>query len=46
VKFFSAASASGLGQFTLTPTIGVFVPQSTYAGTYASTLTLAIVAGP
>jgi hypothetical protein len=46
VKFFNAASASGLGQFTLTPTIGVFVPQSTYAGSYTSTLTLAIVAGP
>jgi hypothetical protein len=35
-----------MGLFTLTPTIGVFVPQNTYAGTYTSTLTIAIVSGP
>lgn len=46
VKFFDAALNSGLGKFTTTPTIGVFVPQSSYAGTYTSTLTLAVVTGP
>jgi hypothetical protein len=46
VKFFDAASASGMGRFTLTPTIGVFVPQNSYAGTYTSTVTIAIASGP
>ena len=35
-----------MGKFTVTPTVGVFVPQSTFAGTYTSTLTIAIVSGP
>jgi hypothetical protein len=46
VKFFNAAANTGMGQFTITPTIGVFVPQNTFAGTYTSTLTIAIVTGP
>ena len=46
VKFFNAAANSGMGQFTVTPTVGVFVPQNSYAGTYTSTLTVAIVTGP
>ena len=46
VKFFNAGAASGLGKFTVTPTIGVFVPQSSMAGTYTSTITLAILSGP
>jgi hypothetical protein len=46
VKFFNSAANTGMGLFTLTPTIGVFVPQNTYAGTYTSTLTIAIVSGP
>jgi len=46
VKFFSSASNSGMGSFTTTPTIGVFVPQNSYAGSYSSTLTLSIVSGP
>lgn len=46
VKFFDAAAATGLGNFTITPTIGVFVPSSTYAGSYASTITASIVSGP
>ena len=46
VKFFSAAANTGMGKFTVTPTIGVFVPQNTTAGTYTSTLTLAVVSGP
>jgi hypothetical protein len=46
VKFFNAAANTGMGKFTNTPTVGVFVPQSSFAGTYTSTLTLAIVTGP
>jgi hypothetical protein len=46
VKFFNAAANSGMGKFTNTPTIGVFVPQSSLAGTYTSTLTISIVSGP
>lgn len=46
VKFFNSAANTGMGKFTLTPTIGVFVPQNSFAGTYTSTVTLAIVSGP
>jgi len=46
VRFFNAAASSGMGKFTVTPTIGVFVPQSSFAGTYTSTLTLSVVSGP
>lgn len=46
VKFYDAATGSGMGKFTITPTIGVFVPQNSYAGTYTSTITLAMVTGP
>jgi hypothetical protein len=46
VKFFNAAAATGMGKFTNTPTVGVFVPQSSIAGTYTSTLTISIVSGP
>jgi hypothetical protein len=46
VKFFNAAAGSGMGKFTVTPTIGVFVPQNSIAGSYTSTLTVAIVSGP
>lgn len=46
VKFFDAAEGTGLGKFTNTPTVGVSVPANTYAGTYTSTVTLAIVTGP
>jgi hypothetical protein len=46
VKFFNAATNGGMGKFTNTPTIGVFVPQDSFAGTYTSTLTIAIVSGP
>lgn len=45
-KFFSAAANTGIGTFTLTPTVQVAVPANVYAGTYASTLMLALVAGP
>jgi hypothetical protein len=46
VRFFNAAANTGQGTFTVTPTVKVSVPQNSYAGTYTSTLTLAIVSGP
>lgn len=46
VKFFNAASGTGGGDFTITPTISVTVPQNVFAGTYTSTVTVAIVSGP
>jgi hypothetical protein len=45
-KFYNAASATGVGTFTVTPTIQVSVPQNSYAGSYTSTLTIAIASGP
>lgn len=46
VKFFNAAANTGLGKFTITPTVAVSVPQDTYAGSYNSTVTLSVVTGP
>jgi hypothetical protein len=46
VKLFNAAANSGLGNFTVTPTVQVAIPANTYAGTYTSTVTLAVVSGP
>lgn len=46
VTFYSAAAASGIGDFTVTPTVQVSIPANAYAGTYTSTLTLAVVSGP
>jgi hypothetical protein len=46
IKFFNAAANTGQGTFTITPTVHVSVPQNSFAGTYTSTLTLAIVSGP
>lgn len=46
VKFFNAAEETGMGKFTVTPTVGVSIPANTYAGTYTSTVTLASVSGP
>jgi len=46
VKFFNAAAETGLGKFTVTPTVGVSIPANTYAGAYTSTVTLASVSGP
>ena len=46
VKFFNAASGTGAGEFTITPTVSVTVPQNAFAGTYTSTVTIAIVSGP
>ena len=46
VKYYNASANTGMGEFTNTPTVGVSVPATTYAGTYTSTLTLAAVSGP
>jgi hypothetical protein len=46
VKFFNAAADSGMGKFTVTPSVAVTVPANSYAGTYTSTLTLAATTGP
>jgi hypothetical protein len=44
--FFSTPANTGIGTFTVTPSVEVAVPGNAYAGTYTSTLTLALVAGP
>ncbi len=46
VKFYNAAANSGLGIFAITPTVTITVPASTIAGTYGSTVDVAIVSGP
>jgi WxL domain surface cell wall-binding len=45
-KFFNAALNTGLGKFTVTPTVQVSVAGNAIAGTYTSTVTLAVVSGP
>lgn len=46
VEFFNAAVNSGMGKFTVTPTVSIAIPAHTFAGTYTSTITLAAVSGP
>lgn len=46
VKLFNAAANTGLGRFTITPTIDVSIPGNAYAGSYSSTITVAAVSGP
>jgi hypothetical protein len=46
VKFFNSTANNGMGKFTITPTIGVTVPQNAFAGSYTSTVTVAVVTGP
>jgi hypothetical protein len=46
VKFFNTTANNGMGRFTITPTIGVTIPQNAFAGTYSSTVTLSVVTGP
>ena len=46
VKLFNAAANSGMGGFTVTPNVQVAIPANTYAGTYTSTVTVAVVSGP
>jgi putative surface cell wall-binding protein len=46
VKLFDAAANSGMGRFTVTPAISISVPGNAYAGTYSSTVTVAVASGP
>jgi hypothetical protein len=46
VKYFNAATSTGKGKFTNTPTVQVAVPANADAGSYTSTLTLSAVSGP
>jgi hypothetical protein len=46
VKFFNSAATTGMGSFTVTPTVSVTIPGNAYAGSYASTVTVAVAAGP
>jgi hypothetical protein len=46
VKLFNAAVNTGMGRFTITPSINVTIPGNSYAGSYTSTLTVAAVSGP
>lgn len=45
-RFFNAASGTGSGQFTITPTIEVTVPANADAGTYTAAETFTIASGP
>jgi hypothetical protein len=45
-KFFSAAPNSGMGAINVQSNVVVFAPGNAFAGTYTSTLTLAVVSGP
>ena len=46
VRFFSAAAKTGLGSFTITPTISVLIPANTYGGVYRSSVSVTIASGP
>ena len=45
-KFFNAATNTGMGAFNLTANYSLSVPASAFAGSYSSTLTVSLVAGP
>jgi len=46
VKFVNAANATGLGTTSVNATVSVAVPANAFAGTYSSTVTVALAAGP
>jgi hypothetical protein len=46
VKFFDAAANSGMGKFTIAPTVTIAIPANTIAGSYTSTISVAMVSGP
>jgi len=46
VKLFSAALNTGMGRFTITPSISVLIPGNAFAGAYTSTVTVAVATGP
>lgn len=45
-KFFSANPNTGMGILSVSTTVQVLVLGDTYAGTYTTTVTLAVVSGP
>jgi WxL domain surface cell wall-binding len=45
-KFFNSAANTGLGKVDVTPTVNVLIPGNSFAGTYTSTVTLAVATGP
>ena len=45
-KMFTATAATGLGDQTVTTTFTISIPANTYAGSYTSTWTFSLVAGP
>lgn len=44
--FVSASAGEGMGSYSLQPAFQLSLPAETYAGTYHSTLTVTIIAGP
>ncbi len=46
VKYFNATAGSGLGKVNVNATVNVAVPANVLAGTYSSTVTVAVVSGP
>jgi hypothetical protein len=46
VQFFDSALGTGMGTFTLTPSIQVAIPASSFAGSYTSIVTVTIASGP
>ena len=46
ISIYSASANTGTGGNTLTMQVSVAIPANTFADTYASTLTLAIIEGP
>lgn len=45
-KMTSTAAGTGLGRMTFSPSVNIAIPANTYAGTYTSTVTLALVSAP
>lgn len=45
-KFYDATTTTGMGKVDVTPTVGVAIPGNAFAGTYTSTVTLAVATGP
>lgn len=45
-KYYNANKNTGVGTMTVTAIVAITIPANSYKGTYTSTLTLAIIAGP
>ncbi len=46
VSVYNAALNTGMGHFTVTPSLQVHVPANAYASTYTSTITVTVATGP